>query len=102
MSAEGDDPQPYRITLVGTVREETKRLAKVAASVGKKIAFLDALKAIEARLSGDPSQFGELRYHLANGEFACHIGAISPVAIQFAIHQGRRDVLILKISLLGS
>jgi hypothetical protein len=101
MSA-ANDPPPYRLTLVGNVREDIKRLAMEADLLGKKQAFLSALLAAEKRLERDPAEFGELRYSLANGVLQCHIGALRPVAVQFAIHEERRDVLVLKIQLLGS
>jgi len=100
MTAAGNEP--YRLTLVGEVREEIKRLGKAAASSGKKQSYLDAWLTIEDRLSSDPCEFGECSFHLLKGELRCHIGAIRPVAVRFAVHENNRDVFILKVFLLGS
>ena len=91
----------YRLTLVGDVPTGIRNLAKAAALRGKKQAYLDALLAIEKRLSADPIQFGECGYRLLKGDLQCHIGAIQPVAVQFAIHEARREVFVLKIFLPG-
>jgi hypothetical protein len=99
MNAAGN--QSCRVTLVGDVSDEIKRLAKEAASLGKKQAYLEAWLAIEKRLSSDPTQFGECRFRLLKGDLLCHIGAIQPVAVRFAVHEKSRNVFVLKVFLLG-
>ena len=93
---------PYHVTLIGDVPASIWSLAKKAAPLGKKRAFLDAFRIIQERLSRDPGQFGEQRYTLSKNEMPCHIGAIQPVAVQFAIHEEKRAVFIFKVFLMGS
>ena len=97
-----DGMQPYRLTLVGDVAKEIKSLAQQAALFGKKRAYLDAWLAIEKRLANTPTDFGEYCFSLLKGDMLCHIGAIQPVAVRFAIHEKSRDVFVLKVFLLGS
>ena len=97
-----DNDPGYRLTLVDDVPSAIRRLAKEAASVGKRQAYLDALQTIEARLATNPLQFGECRYRLLMGQLSCQIGAIKRVAVQFAVHEERREVFVLKVFLLGS
>ena len=99
MSA-GDEP--YRISLLGNVPAEIRRLAGVAASLGKKQAYLDAWLDIEKRISSAPSGFGELRFNLLKGELHFHVGAVRPVVVNFAFHEKERVVFVLEIFLLES
>lgn len=63
---------------------------------------MEAWLAIEKKLQTDPLHFGEVCYHLLNGELRCHIGAIKPVALEFGIHEAKRIVLVRKVILLGT
>lgn len=102
MSVEKKKPQPpFRISSSARVNQQTRELAELAASLGKKQAFLAALREIVKRLRNDPFEFGECRYSLPNGKMRCHIGAIQPAAVQFAIHEESPNVIILKVLLLG-
>jgi hypothetical protein len=78
-----------------------RKLAVESASRGQKQACHDAFQLIQNRLSTHPGRFGERRYSLLKGELPCHIGAIRPVAVHFAIHEERRVVFVLKEFLLG-
>jgi hypothetical protein len=92
----------YRISLVGDVPSAIRKFASVAASLGKKKAYLEAWLTIESHLTTNPHQFGECRYTLLNGDLQCHIGAMAPVAVEFAVHEKTRTVMVLKAYLLGS
>ena len=100
-AADNGSPVPYKVEISGVIKTEIKRLANLAATAGQKQAYLDAWLAIEKRLQSDPLQFGECCYHLAKGKLRCQIGVVSPVAVEFAIHEEKHTVVLLKIFLLG-
>ncbi len=101
MSEPGNKP-PYHITLVGDLPLTIKKLFKEAAALGKQQVYRDAWRAIERQLMTAPLEFGEKRYRLLKGQLSCHIGAIRPVAVQFAVHEERHEVFLLKAFLLGT
>ena len=78
------------------------RLAKLAASMAQQQQYFDAWLAIDKRLQYEPLGFGECCYHLAQGKLRCHIGAIQPVAVEFAIYEEQHSVILLKVFLMGS
>src|SRR5260221_14449956 len=92
---------PYRITLIGEVPSEISRLARRASFLGKKKPYLDAWLAIEKRLSSNPSEYGEHRFRLLNGDLVFRTGAVQPVAIHFSVNEKHRVVFVLKVFLLG-
>ena len=102
MSAqENDPPIRYRLEISGNIKNEIRKLAKYAASIGQRQAYHQAWLAIEKRLVSEPLQFGECRYHMAKGKLRCHIGVIQPVAVEFAIYAEKHGVILLKVFLLG-
>ena len=103
MSPNENTPQPsYKISSSAKLNDEVRELAKLAATLGKKTAFLQSLRKIIDRLQNAPFNFGECRYRLPFKNVYCCIGAIQPVAVQFAIREESHDVIILKVLLLGS
>ena len=56
----------FRVSISGVVAQESKRLAKVASSMGIKAKFMSSLTAIHQRLRNDPLGFGEERYQTKN------------------------------------
>jgi hypothetical protein len=101
-AADNGTPFTYTVEISGLIKAEIKALAAQAAAIGQKQQYLDAWRQIDKRLRGDPLQFGECRYHMAKGEFRCHIAVIQPVAVGFAIHEKKHKVVLLRVSLLGS
>ncbi len=83
------------------IKAEIKTLAKQAAALGQQQAYFDAWLEIEKRLQSEPLQFGECHYYMSKGKLRCHFGVVGPVAVEFAIHEGKRAVVLLKVSLLG-
>jgi hypothetical protein len=103
MSPEENQPKPpFRLGSSAKLNQEIRELAKLAESLGKKRAFLKSLRQITTRLKHAPFTFGECRYHLAESKLRFQIGAISPVAVHFAIHEESPNVILLKVHLLGS
>jgi mRNA-degrading endonuclease RelE of RelBE toxin-antitoxin system len=101
MSESNGAPRKYKLEISSFIKAQIKALAKQAAMIGQDQAYSDAWLAIEKRLQDDPSQFGEWHYNMAKGKLRCHIGVISPVAVEFAIHEEIHAVILLKVSLLG-
>lgn len=103
MNVDKNEPRPpFRISSSAEVDQHVKQLAEFAGALGKKKAFLGALREIVTRLKSAPFEFGECRYRLAHGKMRCHIGAIQPAAVQFAIHEESANVILLNVFLLGS
>lgn len=78
----------FRVSLSGELVKEIKRLAEVARLRGIKAEFVSSLTSIQQRLRDDPLVFGEHRFSAKIMNFKCRIGAIKPVAVHFAVHDG--------------
>ena len=85
-------PLPFRISSTSILNEEVQQLIKAAIERGNKHAVLQALRQIVDRLISNPHEFGECRYRLPLGKLSCHIGAVAPIAVRFAIHKESRTV----------
>ncbi len=95
------DP-PFRIGSSARTNQELRERVEFAATLGKHKEFLRALRQIMTRLQNAPNDFGECRYELHKGKMRCHIGVLAPAAIHFAIHEESRNVIVLRVFLLGS
>src|ERR1700722_15302178 len=93
---------PFQVSVSGEVAQEIKGCAKVAASMGMRALFISSLEAIYQRLRHDPLDFGERRFGAKTLKLSCHIGAIRPVAVQFAVHEELRLVFLVKVILMGA
>jgi hypothetical protein len=102
MSPNGSNPHRlYRVSSSGNINDEVRELIELSISLGIKNDFLQSLRKITLRLQTAPFEFGECRYRLPFKNVHCCIGAIQPVAVQFAIREESRDVMILKVILLS-
>lgn len=101
MTSNGPSP-PFQIGMSAKVADQIKAIAQQADALGQKQPYLEALRIIERRLRENPFDFGECRFHWSNIDSRCHIGAVRPVAVQFAIHEIQPVVLLLRVFLLGS
>ena len=102
MSAQANgSPFKYKVDISSFIKAEIKTLAKQAAALGQQQAYFDAGREIEKRLQSEPLQFGKCHYYMSKGKLRCHIGVVGPVAVEFAIHEEKRAVVLLKVSLLG-
>ena len=99
---ENNPSPPFHIAISGKVAAEVASLAAQADTRGKKKAFLLSLRKIVERLRANPYDFGECRYRLPSGKMPCHIGAIQPAAVHFAIHEESSNVILLRVFLMGS
>ena len=91
----------YTVEISGFIKTRMGALAKQASATGQLQAYVDAWREIGQRLENKPLQFGECHYHMSKGQLRCHIGIVTPVAVEFAIHLEKRKVVLLKVSLLG-
>jgi mRNA-degrading endonuclease RelE of RelBE toxin-antitoxin system len=102
MSAQANgSPFKYKVEISSFIKAEIKTLAKQAAALRQQQASFDAWLEIEKRLQSKPLQSGECHYYMSKGKLRCHIGVVGPVAVEFAIHEEKRAVVLLKVSLLG-
>jgi hypothetical protein len=97
----GNGP-PFRVSVSGALRQEIRRLAKAASSMGIKGEFVWSFTSILQRLRHDPLVFGEDRFGTKTLNFKCRVGAIKPVAVHFAVHEQLHIVFVLRVFLMGS
>jgi hypothetical protein len=97
-----NDSPSYQVSVSANVAEAVKQLAKAAASTGRRVAFLASFQKIHQRLQNHPSKFGEIRFRLHALKMGYYIGAIAPVAVQFAVHEEKPIVFVSKVFLMGS
>ena len=91
----------FLVVHFGLVREAVEQLLRQAFLTNKEFAqkTLQSLKHIEERLRTDPREFGEPRHRLKHVEV--RVGVVSPVAVQYAVHDNHPVVFVLKYSLLS-
>ena len=92
---------PFQVSLSGEVAQEIKYCAQVASSMGIRASYISSLDAIQKRLRYDPSVFGERRFGSKTLKLTCYVGAIRPVAVQFAVHDELRLVFVVKVILMA-
>jgi hypothetical protein len=93
---------PFNVSMSGALRQEVKKLAATASAMGIRAEFVSSIATIHKKHSTNPLDFGELRFHSGDKNFTCHIGAIQPVAVHFAVHAELEVVLILRVFLMGA
>lgn len=90
----------YRVIFSVNIAEEIKYLAQKAAAKDLRASFISSLEAIYLRLRRDPFEFGEYRFR--SGKVSVFIGAIRPVAVQYAVQADHRLVALQKVVLMDS
>src|SRR5437879_3802749 len=94
MSPVGEKPVPYRVVYSERVRNELRDLLQRATARGIGRLVLDAVKAIDARLSVYP-QFGQPLRDLGTSGVTVWIGMIEPVIVRYLVDEGRRLVFVV-------
>jgi hypothetical protein len=102
MTSQGDgQPTLYEIRLSAHIKETIKQLHQQAAQQGRGHQFLDALRLIRDRLQRAPQQFGEPLFRLPALKLVPYQAIISPVVVDYAVHQERPLVFVRGVKLLG-
>jgi hypothetical protein len=102
MTTEGDGrPHPYKVTHSALTGQEIKRLHQRAAQEGRGKQFVSALRAIYERLKNDPVNFGEPIFRLPALKLIVYQAGVSPVMVDYAVHEERRLVILRVLRLLG-
>jgi hypothetical protein len=84
----------FRVTMSGNTAQVLKQFHSRAIARGVGSKFLAAFRIIEQRLRTDPVEFGEPLYRLAALELVvCH-AAVTPLVVDYAVHESRRLVFI--------
>jgi len=86
-------PVPYRVVYSERVRQRLLGLADVARERGDGEAFVAALKEFHRRLCVYP-QFGDPLIDLAQEPGQVWIGIVRPLAMRYAVLDGRRLVMV--------
>jgi hypothetical protein len=95
MNTQGNGhPARYDLSMSGATRAVLVQLALQAKRAGTGQQFLAALREIGKRLREDPLNFGEPLYRLPALQLLVCQGAISPLLVDFAVHEERPLVFI--------
>jgi hypothetical protein len=84
----------FRVTMSGNSATSLKQFHSraIARGVGNKL--LAAFRIIEQRLRTDPIALGEPLYRLAALELIVYQAVVSPLVVDYAVHEGQRLVFI--------
>ena len=96
-STNGKQPKPFRISMIG--RAETEFLAICAESVGHALddTVVQSMAEILTRLTKDPRDFGEPLFRLKKLQMMVRCAAISPLHIEYGVHESEPVVVIRKV-----
>lgn len=89
-----DEQFPFRIICSEAVTNRIVQLLRRAKQEGFGKEVGTALRQIIKRLQTDPLEFGEKLYHLHALNQEVRAGAISAVAVRYAVHAEKRLVFI--------
>jgi hypothetical protein len=85
---------PFEVIMSDHTKSGVKALHKQAFQRGKGQQFLLSLRQIIERLHSDPRVFGEALYRLPSLQLTVCQAAISPVVVNYAVHDERPLVFI--------
>lgn len=91
----------YYVDSSGELRLEIRRLFRRAARQGRGTEFVDALRAINARLEIDPLTFGEALYDMKLARWAVRMGVICPVSVIYMVSADLPTVILGQIRLMS-
>ena len=96
-SSNGFQPLSYRLGITGPAKEEYGRIGIEAVHVGMGTEVVLAMKAIVLRLQTDPASFGEPLYRMAKLKMRIRCSAISPLFVEYGVHEAEPVVVIRKV-----
>ncbi len=94
MSESPGQPQRYRVSYSGRVREELRALLARARGLGRAPEVLAAVKEIDRRLQIYP-QFGQPLRDLTLEPAQVWIGVVPPLTVQYVLDEARHAVFVV-------
>jgi len=85
---------PYRVSMSQQTKAVLKQLHGQAAQTGTGHEFLAALRQILEHLRSAPLTFGEPHYRLPALQLLVRQGVVSPLVVDYAVHEDRPLVFI--------
>lgn len=96
----GRGPQ-FTVSLSQAVLAQGNALHQAALEAGKGEAFASAMSRIDERLRTAPRSFGEPQYSLNSLRLVVYHGAVSPVAVSYAVHGDLPIVFVRSFQLMS-
>jgi hypothetical protein len=93
---------PYRIVASEVIRQQMRQLTATATLEGREQQLNAALVQLVQRLTNDPLEFGEPRYHLREMDLHLRRGAIAPLLVNYGVNVEHRFVVIQGFDLLSA
>jgi len=95
MTSKGNgQPAIYTVSMSRQTRETLRETYLQALAAGRGQEFLAAFRQIVGRLRTDPLIFGEALYPLPALRLQVRLGAVAPLAVDYAVHEERPLVFI--------
>jgi hypothetical protein len=94
------EPVSYEVRLSAQIRDAIRQVHQQAVAQGRGQQILAALRLIHERLRTAPEQFGEPLYHLPALRLLVFQAIISPIVVDYGVHQERPLVLLRGVKLL--
>ena len=102
MSSQGNgQPTSYTVSMSAKTKAEATRLHRQEMQAGTGHQFLTAFREILGRLNKDPMILGEPLYHLPALDLTVRKVAISPLVVDYAVHEQKKLVFIRGIKVLS-
>jgi len=93
--------QPYRVSCLGPAEDALRQLRDAARLAGTEPDFLAVLRTITDRLTHDPNNLGEPRYHLRFLDMVVRVAIVGRLLVDFAVNEERRIVVVRDVRLLS-
>jgi hypothetical protein len=100
MTREGNG-KVYRVTVSDQIKADVRERYTQAVATGKGKPFLAALRKIHERLRHDPLSFGEPLYHLPSLQLVVYKGIVSPLVVDYGVHEEKALVIIRGVKILS-
>jgi len=91
----------HRVSVSELVREAMRAMHRKANEAGRGALFIQSLRAMNERLTEEPTTFGEPLYRLPALQLTVRQAAILPVVVVFAVHDLQPVVFVRAFKLLS-
>jgi hypothetical protein len=98
MTPQGGNGKTFQLVVSGAVLQSLKDLLARAAAVGLDDVVIQAVKQTRQQLTYDPFGFGEPIYRLQHLRLEVRMAVVSPLAVQFAVHQDKPLVILRSVT----